>query len=144
MRLIVAKFPNPRRNVMALSLRRISSLALAGVTAALLLGTALPAAAQSGPIVDSARAKEILARYNEATQAAQICESRSLNMPQQTQIAEMAARASRSEYLTGTMLSTVEDSRGWMRMVISSMGCKDPVVMDRLAFFDQQIAPNLR
>ena len=42
------------------------------------------------------------------------------------------------------MLATVQDARGWMRMVISSMGCKDPVVMDRLAFFDQQIAPSLR
>lgn len=129
---------------MALSLRRISSLALAGVTAALLLGTALPAAAQSAPVVNSARAKEILARYNEATQAAITCEKRPLNIDQETSIAGMAARASRSEYLTGSMLTTVQDSRGWMRMVISSMGCKDPVVMDRLAFFDQQIAPNLR
>lgn len=129
---------------MAFSLRRISSLALAGVTSALLLGAALPALAQSAPMVDSARSKEILARYNEATQAAITCENRALSMPEQTRIAEMAARASHSEYLTGSMLTTVQDSRGWMRMVISSMGCKDPVVMDRLAFFDQQIAPSLR
>jgi hypothetical protein len=31
-----------------------------------------------------------------------------------------------------------------MRMTISSMTCKDPVVMDRLAFFHQQIEPGLR
>jgi hypothetical protein len=42
------------------------------------------------------------------------------------------------------MLKTVQDSRSWMRMIIGSGGCKDPVVTDRLAFFDQQIAPGLR
>jgi hypothetical protein len=129
---------------MAISLRKMTSLAGAGVTAALLLGSALPAMAQSAPLVDSPRSKEILARYNEATQAAMTCERRPIGMAEETRIAEMAARASRSEYLTGSMLTTVQDSRGWMRMVIASMGCKDPVVMDRLAFFDQQIAPSLR
>jgi hypothetical protein len=128
---------------MTVSLRKSVSLTVAGLAAALMLGTALPAAAQSAPIVDSARAKEILARYNESAQAAITCE-RPLSMGEEVRIAEMAARASRSEYLTGSMLTTVQDSRGWMRMVIGSMGCKDPVVMDRLAFFDQQIAPSLR
>ena len=120
-----------------------SSLIFAGLSAALLLGAALPAAAQSAPLVDSPRSKEILARYNESAQAAISCE-RPLSMPEEVRIAEMAARASGDQYVAGTMLTTVQDSRGWMRMVIGSMGCKDPVVMDRLAFFDQQIAPSLR
>jgi hypothetical protein len=120
-----------------------SSLILAGLSAALLLGAALPAAAQTAPLVDSPRSKEILARYNESAQAAISCE-RPLSMAEEVRIAELAARASRDEYMAGTMLTTVQDSRGWMRMVIGSMGCKDPVVMDRLAFFDQQIAPSLR
>jgi len=114
-----------------------------GFIAGLVLGVALPAAAQMAPMVDSPRSKEILARYNEATQAAISCE-RPLSMAEQVRIAELTARASGNEYLSGTMLATVQDSRGWMRMVVSSQGCRGPVVMDRLAFFDQQIAPNLR
>ena len=125
-----------------MALRNISWAVTAGLAAA--LASAVPAAAQTVPLVDSPRAKEILARYNEATQAAIICENRQLGVPGESRVAEMAARASGSQYLTGSMLATVQDSRGWMRMVISSMGCRDPVVMDRLAFFDQQIAPGLR
>jgi hypothetical protein len=111
---------------------------------AAVLASVVPAAAQTAPVVDSPRAKEILARYNEATQAAITCENRHLGVPDESQIAQMAAKASGSQYLTGSMLYTVQDSRGWMRMVIASMGCRDPVVMDRLAFFDQQIAPGLK
>jgi hypothetical protein len=114
-----------------------------GFAAGLILGVALPAAAQMAPVVDSPRSKEILARYNEATQAAISCE-RPMSMAEEVRIAELSARASGNEYLAGTMLTTVQDSRGWMRMVISSEGCRGAVVMDRLAFFDQQIAPNLR
>ena len=125
-----------------MALRNISWAITAGLAA--MVATAAPAAAQTVPLVDSPRAKEILARYNEATQAAIICENRQLGVPGESRVAEMAARASGSQYLTGSMLATVQDSRGWMRMVIASMGCRDPVVMDRLAFFDQQIAPGLR
>ncbi len=128
---------------MTFTLRGISTIAAAGVTA-VLLGAAVPAAAQTVPLVDSAQSKEVLARYNEATEAVMVCEGRRLGIPEQSRIAEMAARASGDQYLTGTMLATVQDSRGWMRMTISSLGCKAPVVMDRLAFFNQQIAPNLR
>jgi hypothetical protein len=42
------------------------------------------------------------------------------------------------------MLKTVQDARGRMRMIIGSKGCKDPAVMERLAFFHQQIEPGLR
>ncbi len=129
---------------MTFTLRSLSSVTIAGVAAAFLWAAPGPAAAQTAPVVDSPRAKEILARYNEATQAAIICENRQLGVPGETRIAEMASRASGSQYMAGSMLATVQDSRGWMRMVISSMGCRDPVVMDRLAFFDQQIAPGLR
>ena len=125
-----------------MALRNISWALGAGLAA--MIASALPAAAQTAPVVDSPRAKEILARYNEATQAAIICENRRLGVPGESKVAEMAARASGSQYLTGSMLATVQDSRSWMRMVIASMGCRDPVVMDRLAFFDQQIAPGLR
>jgi hypothetical protein len=128
---------------MTIASPKIASLTLAGLAAALLLGTALPAAAQMAPVVDSPRALEILARYNEASQAAISCE-RPLSMAEEVRVAEMAARASHNDYLSGSMLKTVQDSRGWMRMVIGSSGCKDPVVMDRLAFFDQQISPGLR
>ena len=129
---------------MTFTVRRLSSLTLAGVAAALLWSAPGPAAAQIAPVVDSPRAKEILARYNEATQAAISCGNRRLDIAGEAQVAGMAAKASGSQYLTGSMLATVQDSRGWMRMVIASMGCRDPVVMDRLAFFDQQIAPGLR
>jgi hypothetical protein len=128
---------------MTIPSRKLASLAFAGFAATLLLGTALPAAAQMAPVVDSPRALEILSRYNEASQAEITCQ-RPLSMEEQTRIAAMAARASHDEYLSGSMLKTVQDSRGWMRMVIGSMGCNDPVVRDRLAFFDQQIAPGLR
>jgi hypothetical protein len=121
---------------------RTLSWAVTGLAA--MLASAAPVAAQTVPLVDSPRAKEILARYNEATQAAILCENRRLGIEGESRIAEMAGRASGSQYLTGSMLATVQDSRGWMRMVIASMGCRDPVVMDRLAFFDQQIAPSLR
>ena len=129
---------------MTVTLRTTSAAIIAGAAAAFLWTAPGPAAAQTAPVVDSPRAKEILARYNEATQAAISCENIRLGVPGETKVAEMAARASGSQYLTGSMLTTVQDSRGWMRMVIGSMGCKDPVVMDRLAFFDQQIAPGLR
>ena len=128
---------------MTIRSRNLASLTLAGLATALLLGTALPAAAQMAPVVDSPRALEILARYNEASQAEITCQ-RPLSMGEEVRIAEMAARASHDEYLAGSMLKTVQDSRGWMRMVIGWGGCKDPVVTDRLAFFDQQIAPGLR
>ncbi len=124
--------------------KRVRSAAFAAGAAVTLAVSAGGALAQTAPVVDSPRAKEILARYNEAAQAAITCENRQLGVAGESRVAEMAARASGSQYLTGSMLATVQDSRGWMRMVISSMGCRDPVVMDRLAFFDQQIAPSLR
>ena len=129
---------------MTFTSRSSLSLTIAALAAAVLWAASRPAAAQTAPVVDSPRAKEILARYHEATQAAITCENRQLGVPGETRIAEMAARASGSQYMAGSMLATVQDSRGWMRMVIASRGCKDPVVMDRLAFFDQQIAPGLR
>ena len=107
------------------------------------LAAAAPAFAQTAPLVDSPNAREILARYNEATQAAIMCEHLELGQPGETQVAQMAARASGGQYLTGSMLTTIEDARGWMRMIVSSRGCRDPLVMDRLAFFDRQIAPGL-
>ena len=123
--------------------QRTRSWAVAAGATIVLAVSAGGALAQTAPVVDSARAKEILARYNEATQAAITCENLQLGIAGESRVAEMAARASGSQYLTGSMLATVQDSRGWMRMVIGSRGCKDPVVMDRLAFFDQQIAPSL-
>jgi hypothetical protein len=138
---VIQRASGKGEQTMAFTLRGISLMATAGLAA--VLASSVPAAAQV-PLVESPRSKEILARYNEATQAAIMCENRQLGVPGETRIAEMAARASGSQYLTGSMLATVQDSRGWMRMVIGSMGCKDPVVMDRLAFFDQQIAPSLR
>ncbi len=128
---------------MAFAFRSISWAVKAGL-AATVLTAALPAAAQTVPLVDSPRALEILARYNEATQAAITCENQNLGIPGEARIAEMSSRASGSQYLTGSMLTTVQNSRGWMRMVIASRGCRDAVVMDRLAFYDQQIAPGLR
>ena|SRR5271170_5343814 len=128
---------------MTIASRKPASLTLTGLAVALLLGTALPAAAQMAPVVDSPRALEVLARYNEASQAEITCQ-RPLSMAEEVRVAEMAARASHNDYLSGSMLKTIQDSRAWMRMVIGSMGCKDAVVMDRLAFFDQQIAPSLR
>jgi hypothetical protein len=65
-------------------------------------------------------------------------------MAEETRIAGLAAAASHDEFLAGSMLKTVQDSRAWMRMVIASMSCRDPVVVDRLAFFHQQIEPSLR
>src|SRR5579862_2347430 len=124
-------------------MRRILFTALATVTVAagLWLASDRPADAQT---VDSQRSLDILGRYNEATQAAITCENRQFGIPGETRIAAMAASASGEQYLAGSMLKKVEDSRGWMRMTISSMTCKDPVVMDRLAFFHAQIEPGLR
>jgi hypothetical protein len=127
---------------MTISLRHHASLTLAGLAALAILATTLPVTAQT-PVVDSPRSLEILARYQEASQAEISCE-RPLSVDEETRVAAMAARASHEEYLAGSMLKTVQDSRGWMRMVIGSGGCKDPVVLDRLAFFHQQIEPGLR
>lgn len=130
---------------MAFRQHRISLVAMVAVAAGLWLTSGSPATAQAPlTLADSSRSLEILARYNEATQAAITCENRQFGAPGETRIAGMAAQASGEQYLSGTMLKTVEDSRGWMRMVISSKTCKDPVVMDRLAFFHQQIEPGLR
>jgi hypothetical protein len=128
---------------MTIPSRKLASLTLAGLAAALMLGTALPAAAQMAPIVESPRSLDILARYNEASQAEISC-VRPLSMAEETRIAGLAAAASHDEFLAGSMLKTVQDSRAWMRMVIASMSCRDPVVVDRLAFFHQQIEPSLR
>jgi len=125
---------------MTFTLRGLS-LATVGLAAA--LGSAAPAGAQTAPLVDSPNSREILARYNEATQAAILCENLRLGVPGESQVAEMASRASGGQYLAGSMLTTIEDARGWMRMIVSSRGCRDPLVMDRLAFFDQQIKPGL-
>ncbi len=123
----------------------ISFITMAAVAAGLWVTPGGPAAAQTPvALTDSPRSVEILARYNEATQAAITCENRQLGSAGEGQVAAMAARASGEQYLSGTMLKTVQDSRGWMRMTISSLTCKDPVVMDRLAFFHQQIEPGLR
>lgn len=115
---------------------------LVGLVAILMFGTALPVTAQT-PVVDSPRSLGILAHYQEAAQAEISCE-RPLSADEEVRVAAMAARASHEEYLSGSMLKTVQDSRGWMRMAIGSGGCKDPMVMDRLAFFHQQIEPGLR
>jgi len=128
---------------MTVALRLRSSLILAGLAAAVAVGGVLPARAQMAPPVDSPRALETLARYNEATQAAILCR-RPISMTEETRIAELASTASHGDYLAGSMLRTVDSSRGWMRMMVSSLGCKDPVVTDRLAFFDSQIEPRLR
>jgi hypothetical protein len=119
------------------------SWAAAGLAVAVASAT-LPAAAQTAPPVDSPRALEILARYNEATQAAIMCENRPFGIEDEKRAAEVTARATGVQFMTGSMLTTVQNSRGWMRMMVSSLGCRDAVVMDRLAFFNQQIAPNLR
>ena len=125
---------------MTIRSRYVASLAGVGLGVAMMFGTALPAAAQ---IVDSPRSLEILAQYHEASQAEISCE-RPLSTDEETRIAAMAARASHEEYLAGSMLKMVQDARGRMRMTISSMGCKDPAVMDRLAFFHREIEPGLR
>ena len=121
----------------------LRGLGLSAIGLAAALAAAAPVRAQTAPVVDSPNSKEILARYNEATQAAILCEHLQLGVPGESQVAEMASRASGGQYLTGSMLTTIEDARGWMRMVVSSRGCGDPVVVDRLTFFDQQIKPGL-
>lgn len=120
------------------------SLITVASAAAVWIALAMPVSAQMAPVVDSPRAKEILARFQEATQAAILCQDRNLSLDQETRIAEMTSRATNSEYLTGSLLNTVQNSRGMMRMRIASLGCRDPLVMDRLAFFDATIAPGLR
>lgn len=120
------------------------SLITVASAAAVWIALAMPVSAQMAPVVDSPRARETLARYQEATQAAILCQNRELNLDQESRIAEMTSRATHSEYLTGSLLSTVQTSRGMMRMRIASLGCRDPLVMDRLAFFDSTIAPGLR
>ena len=128
---------------MAVNLRNISSLAVAGMAAAVLWTSPTPASAQMAPAADSPRSVEILARYNEAMQAAITCEGAKFTIDQETKVAEMAARASGQEYSTGKMLQTVSDTRPIVRMVQASMTCRDPMIMDRLAFFNSTIKPGL-
>lgn len=124
---------------MAFQLRSIS-LALAGLASAAVLTFAGSASAQ---MADSPRSLEILARWNEATQAAITCEGRRFSIDEETKIAEAAAKASQAEnYSTGSMLMTVSDRRPWLRMVQASMTCRDAVVADRLAFFKSTVAPS--
>src|SRR5580658_10132734 len=93
--------PTRRFPVMTISSRKLVSLTLAGLGAVLLLGTAQPASAQMAPVVDSPRALEILARYNEASQAEISCQ-RPLSIDEQARIAGMAAAASHDEFLAGS------------------------------------------
>ena len=119
-----------------MALMRSISLAVAGVASAVVLSTSA-----SAQMADSPRALEILARWNEATQAVITCEGRRFSIDDETKIAEATARATNSEYLTGSMLMTVSDRRPWLRMVQASMTCRDPVVADRIAFFKSTVAP---
>ncbi|MBV8168678.1 MAG: hypothetical protein JO021_17915 [Alphaproteobacteria bacterium] len=122
---------------MALNLRSIT-LTVAGLAAAAVLSFATSASAQ---MADSPRALEILARWNEATQAVITCEGRRFSLDDETKIAEATARATNAEYLTGSMLQTVSDRRPWVRTVQASMTCRDPMIMDRIAFFKSTVAP---
>jgi hypothetical protein len=122
---------------MAFKLRSIS-LTLAGLASAAVLSFGTPAVAQ---MADSPRALETLARWNEATQAVITCEGRRLSIDDETKIAEATARATNAEYSTGSMLMTVSDRRPWLRMVQASMTCRDPMIVDRVAFFKSTVAP---
>jgi hypothetical protein len=120
---------------MALTLRSIS-LAVAGLASAVILSTSA-----SAQMADSPRALETLARWNEATQAVITCEGRRFSIDDETKIAEATAKATNAEYSTGSMLMTVSDRRPWLRMVQASMTCRDPMIVDRIAFFKSTVAP---
>ncbi len=113
------------------------------VTAALtVLLAAGGAGAQAIATASESIAMEAVTRHHEAVQAAMMCESRRFTMDQVVRLAEMIAPQAVA-LPTGSELKTLNDARDLLRARISSLGCDEAMVRDRLAYFRGSIAPTI-
>jgi hypothetical protein len=83
-------------------------------------------------------------RYHEAARAFEICGGKNLSAAQHDKLAMVISAATQSRLSLGQSLNAVHEARANMEQRISGTSCKDPLVVDALRFFDQQIKSQLR
>lgn len=116
---------------------------LAAAAGTMLLLVASGAGAQTVATTPEATSVvDAVTRHHQAVQAAVMCENRRLTIDQEVRIAELIA-AQTVEIPAGTELKVLNDARDFMRARISSMGCGEALVRDRLNYFHTSIAPGI-
>ncbi len=102
-------------------------------------GLAGAAAAQSG-----GAAMATAARYHEAARAFELCGGKPLSGAEHDKLAMVISTETQSQMTIGQNLAVVREARTNMEQRIQASGCKDPLVVDALRTFEQQVRPKLR
>jgi hypothetical protein len=101
-------------------------------------GLAGGAAAQS-----EGAAMATAARYHEAARAFELCSGKPLTSAQHDKLAMVIGNETQHAMTIGQNLAVIREARDNMEQRIKATGCKDPLVVDALRTFEQQIRPKL-
>ena len=82
-------------------------------------------------------------RYHEATRAFELCGGKPLSPAEHDKLAVVIGTETQHQMKVGDNLSVVREARTNMEQRVQATGCKDPLVVDALRTFDQQVRPKL-
>jgi hypothetical protein len=108
---------------------KLARRARGGWALALLAGGIGTAAAQD-------EAQFVVVRYHEAARAAELCRDRKFTPAEYDKLAMLVGQQTRHRLPVGEELTAVRAARHEMEARVNDHGCKDPLVVDALHFYD--------
>jgi hypothetical protein len=108
----------------------MTSIRTLTLTATLVIVWAVPCFGQSDPLA-------IAVRYHEAARAAEVCKVRKLTPAEHDKLAVLVGQETRNGLTIGQELTAIRESRINMDLKVQTGGCKDPLVLDAIRFFNQ-------